>query len=333
MLASILLQPYINMFNRLLIFLLFQLALLNFVQSQSNLDSMAIPNSDSVVVEDTVIKYVDPLVLAYFNDSVNRKVNSHAIWKFDNSQQFLRQWIQNIYKQHPYYNFKKPNAKKSSDLKIFHGKEILFYVLTGLILLFAIFKLVFAKYLKDLFRLFFRTTLKYNQISELLLQNPLPSLLMNLFFVLSASFYITVILFYLKLSPLENFWQLLLYATAIVSIVYLGKYIILKFSGWLFNFSTATDSYIFIIFIVNKVIAIYVLPFIIIISFSDGQVQQVAFTLSWIGIFGLLVYRFILSYGSMRNLVKVNPFHFLLYLSAFEIAPLLILYKLVLIYI
>ncbi len=320
------------MFKRLLIFFLYHLALLNFVQSQSNLDSTIISNADSVVVEDSVIKIIDPFVLAYFNDSINRKVNRNKAWNFDNDQRFLRQWFQHVYKQHPYYNFKKPIAKRSADLKVFHGKEILFYVLTGLILFFAIFKQVFAKYMKDLFRLFFRTTLKYNQISELLLQNPLPSLLMNLFFVLSASFYITVILFYLKQSPVDNFWQLLLYATMLVSFIYIGKYILLKISGWLFNFSTATDSYIFIVFIVNKVISIYLLPFIVIISFSVGQVQQFAFTLSWIGLFGLLGYRFILSYGSMRNIVKINPFHFFLYLSAFEIAPLLMLYKLVLIY-
>ena len=40
-----------------------------------------------------------------------------------------------------------------------------------------------------------------------------------------------------------------------------------------------------------------------------------------------LLYRFILGYTAIRNQVKFNLFHFFLYLCAFEIAPLLLIYK------
>jgi hypothetical protein len=43
---------------------------------------------------------------------------------------------------------------------------------------------------------------------------------------------------------------------------------------------------------------------------------------------GLFLYRFYLSYVSVYRLVKLQFLHFLLYLAAFEIAPLLLINKL-----
>jgi hypothetical protein len=69
------------------------------------------------------------------------------------------------------------------------------------------------------------------------------------------------------------------------------------------------------------------LPFLILLAFSEGNLYVVSFTLSWGLVACLLLYRFILTYAAIRNQVKVNPFHFFLYLIAFEIAPLLLVYK------
>jgi hypothetical protein len=109
--------------------------------------------------------------------------------------------------------------------------------------------------------------------------------------------------------------------------VYFIKFVGLKISGWLFNMEEAAHSYIFIVFVVNKMIGILLLPFIVIIAFTTGDIYSIAFTLSWCLIGALLIYRFILTYTAVRNQVKVNPFHFFLYLCAFEIAPLLLIYK------
>jgi hypothetical protein len=87
------------------------------------------------------------------------------------------------------------------------------------------------------------------------------------------------------------------------------------------------DSYIFIVFVVNKMIGILLLPFLVLIAFSVGNIYAVAIPLSWCLVGGLFLYRFILTYTAVRNQVKVNPFHFFLYLCAFEIAPLLLIYK------
>ncbi len=159
------------------------------------------------------------------------------------------------------------------------------------------------------------------------MQTPLPSLLLNVFFIITGGLYITFLVQHFKLNPVNNFWLLFLYCCIGLSAAYFVKFIGLKVSGWLFNMGEAADSYIFIVFIVNKMIGILLLPFLVLLAFTLGDVYSVSLSLSWCLIAGLLAYRFILTYGAIRNQVKVNPFHFFLYLCAFEIAPLLLVYK------
>jgi hypothetical protein len=94
----------------------------------------------------------------------------------------------------------------------------------------------------------------------------------------------------------------------------------------------AANSYIFIVFIIHKMIGIFLLPFLILLAFAQGDVYTVGITLSWFMVAGLMVYRIILTFAAIRNQVKVNPFHFFLYICAFEIAPLLLIYKALLLF-
>jgi len=153
---------------------------------------------------------------------------------------------------------------------------------------------------------------------------------MNIFFVLSAGLYLNFILFYFQLSISDNFWLQYAYCTAALAVIYIVKFIGLKVTGWLFNVSNATDSYIFIVFIVNKVLGILLLPFLLVLAFSREPLYGSGIYLSWFGIGLLLIYRFILSYAAIRKEVKLNSFHFVLYILSFEVVPLLLIYKLLL---
>lgn len=212
------------------------------------------------------------------------------------------------------------------------GKEYLFYLMVLLFIFFAVLRRVFAKYFSDLFRLFFKTTLKQRQLRDQLMQTPLASLLFNFFFVASGGLYITFLLQHFAINPLGNFWLTLLYACLGLSACYFVKYAGLKICGWLFNMDEAADSYIFIVFIVNKMAGILLLPLLLVLAFSVGDVYMAGLSFSWCLLGGLLVYRFILTYGALRNQVRLNMFHFFLYVAAFEISPLLLVYKALLIF-
>lgn len=219
-----------------------------------------------------------------------------------------------------------------SNVRASTGKDLLFYLLVALFILFAILRQAFSKYFTDLFRLFFKTTLKQRQVKEQLVQTPLPSLLLNGFFVITGALYIAFLMQHFGLNPVGNFWLMALYCGMGLSMAYFIKFAGLKICGWLFNMDDAANAYIFIVFLVNKMIGIMLLPFLLILAFSKDDVYTTGITLSWFVIGGMILYRFILTYSAIRNQVKVNPFHFLLYVGAFEIAPLLLVYKALLIF-
>jgi hypothetical protein len=314
--------------NRFLYLLLFQLFFVKFIFAQTAFDSAAIKRADSLLHNDTII-HKDSLLVFPIADSVSRRpLLKDSDTYIINHISFS---VQNISKQilqhHPYFGFTATSLTIRSDIRQFQSKDLLFYVLIALLLIYALLRNTFPKYFHDLFRLFFRTTLKQLQIREQLMQTPLPSLLLNIFFIVSEGLYINFLLHHAKLNPVDNFWLMSAYCIVGLAIIYFVKYLGLKLSGWLFNMQEAANSYIFIVFIINKMIGILLLPFLILLAFTQGNIYSVSLTLSWIIIAGLLAYRFVLTYAAVRNQVKVNPFHFFLYLCAFEIAPLLLIYR------
>lgn len=213
--------------------------------------------------------------------------------------------------------------------KKFNGEELLFYFLIGLLVFYAGLRLLFPKYFTDLFRVYFRTTLKQTQVREQLLQNPLPSLFLNGFFVVTGGLYACFILRYFNVAADIGFWELWLYSSFLLSVIYMIKFAGVKLAGWLFNKNEAATSYIFIVFMTNKILGIVVLPFLVLLAFSPEKIYIATVILSIALVSCIFLYRSYLSIAVVRNQVRINPLHFLFYLIAFEIIPLLILFKLV----
>lgn len=307
--------------------------------AQASKDSSGVKDSSPTVIEDTVKsratvarssvqrKLTDTARVAADTGSIIRPPLDSS-WRIIARSFAGKSFKEVAFSHHPFFAFDAVPVIANSDIKRFEGKELLFYTLISILLFFAFLKTIFAKYVNDLFRLFFRRTLKQRQITEQLSQTPLPSLVFNVFFIITAGLYLAFILQHYGMQLKENFWILTMYCSAALGAIYFLKFLTLKFTGWVLNLASATDSYIFIVFIINKVIGIFLLPFLVLLAFTDDGIYQVAVTLSWCGIGCLFFYRFILTYSAVHNQIKVKPFHFLVYLAAFEIVPLLLIYKL-----
>lgn len=240
---------------------------------------------------------------------------------------FLRMADSSRYNQHPFFRFKSPE-RRISKLRQWEGKEGLFYGIVAIILLFGLLRNTFARYLADLFRTYFRTTVRQRVFKEQVANAPLPSLLFNILFLLIGALLAALLLRHFGLGMPYPFWQLFLYGLLGLGVVYITKFLMLKLLGWLLNAREATDSYIFIVFANNKVLGILLLPLVLGLAFSSGDIYQVFFALSVVLICGLFLYRFYLSFVTVQKLVQINLFHFLLYFFALEIAPLLLINKL-----
>jgi len=211
------------------------------------------------------------------------------------------------------------------------SKDQIFYLICGLLLFLAFIKLFFSRYFKNVFRVFFQPSFRQKQTREQLLQNNLPSLLLNLFFIFSAGAYVSFLIQYYHLTDI-GFWPLLLYCTAAFLVLYVGKFIFLSFTGWVFDFREAANAYIFAVYLINKILGVILIPFTLVIAFSQPSIINISITISLLLVLLLYIYRYLVSYSPVRKELKVSVLHFFLYLFAFEIIPLLLIYKTLIIY-
>jgi len=231
---------------------------------------------------------------------------------------------------HPYFSFFGKADKLTVKEKTVVNRDLMFYALIGLLFYFALIRVLFWKYLSNLTYLFFRVTMRQQQIRDQLLQTPLPSMLLNVLFIISGGLYLAFLSEYYKFGSVGSIWLLWLYCSIFLSVVYISKFFLLKFAGWIFGVSAASDTYIFIVFLVNKMVGIFLLPVLVVLAFPHPDFQSLAITLSFIMLVVLFFYRFFISYRPVRSEIKINRFHFFIYLCAFEVAPLLLIYKVLL---
>jgi hypothetical protein len=285
------------------------------------------------VKEDSIILVESIRQAQHVKDSATKETLRLADSVAQAEENRRRQRIANfqlILQQHPYFNFFGHPRYQTLYLRNNETNDGIFYFITGLVLYIALMRLFFYKYISTMFTLFFRATLRQQQLREQLLQAPLPALLMNIFFIASLAAYCTFVAGHLQLSFYDDFWTTFMYAVIAIGGIYIIKYIFLNVVGWIFGISNVTDTYIFIVFLINKMIGIFLLPFIALLAFPTPSVLPAVLMVSYILVGGMLFYRFLISYRPVRSEIKLNRFHFFLYLCAFEIAPLLLIYKVLL---
>lgn len=209
------------------------------------------------------------------------------------------------------------------------GKEFLFYSLCLIVLLLGIFKTIYSGYFKNLFRVYFNTSLRQTQLADQLLQAKLPSFILNIFFTVTAGVYIWL-LFYRENQPqFINSKLLLPFCILAVAVLYFIKFCILKFIGWISDIQRTTDSYIFAIFLVNKILGILLVPIIILLAFFDESWLPAITNISFMVIALFFLSRYIKSYGAIEKKIPISRFHFLVYIIGVEVLPLVLIYKVV----
>jgi Domain of unknown function (DUF4271) len=244
----------------------------------------------------------------------------------------LMRAVQDLLSNNPNYPFAKTPVSLIVEKRKNSGREAIFYFILALILYIALVRLFFLRYISTMFTLFFRATMRQQQLREQMLQSPLPALLMNVYFVIVTGAYFAFISEHTGFHPGSGLWANFLIACLLVAAIYLGKFIILNICGWIFGIRQVTDTYIFIVFLTNKMIGIFLLPFVVLIAFPDAAILPSVIILSYILLAGMIGYRFMISFRPVRQEIKLNRLHFFLYLCAFEIAPLLLIYRVLLAY-
>lgn len=203
-----------------------------------------------------------------------------------------------------------------------------FYLFCSIVFILALLRLLFTKYFSDMFSVFFNTSVRQKQLRDQLSQSALPSLLLNLFYFITGGLFLHFLLEYKGLGGRFPVYISLIVWTALLAGIYLSKYVLIQFLGWVFNQREAAENYVFVIFHVNKMTGIFMLPFVIIWAYMEDGGKNIVLTLAVSGLCLLMIARLARAYLSINNILKITIFHFLIYVFAFEIMPLMILYKL-----
>ncbi len=115
--------------------------------------------------------------------------------------------------------------------------------------------------------------------------------------------------------------------TGILAGLYSIKMLFLRITGWLFQVSQPAETYIFVVFLINKVLGILFLPFTIIIAFAPAGIAAFTVTTSFVIIAAFFMYRSLLGLQAGSSISKVSKFHFLLFILSIEIVPLLAIFR------
>lgn len=119
---------------------------------------------------------------------------------------------------------------------------------------------------------------------------------------------------------------LLIYITLGVLTLYLGRHLSLKIFANLFGLQKEIDHYLFNIICFGSVVAILFIPLDFIIIYSKPEWSKRLLILGSLIFIGFYLLRQLKEIMTSSNLWTRSIIHFLLYLCAFEITPLVLLY-------
>jgi hypothetical protein len=205
--------------------------------------------------------------------------------------------------------------------------EWMFYLFCGILLLLSFLRLAFFKYFLDLFKVFFNTSMRQKQIREQLSQAPLPSLLLNIFFFIIGGIFLYFLFDHYRALPTDSVALMVILCILALAALYLGKYVFVTMLGWTFDKRTASENYLFVVFMVNKMAGLFLLPMTLLMAYTEPGERQVIITLTVIGLVILGIVRLVRGFASISNILKINPLHFIVFVAAFEVIPVLLIYK------
>ena len=155
-----------------------------------------------------------------------------------------------------------------------------------------------------------------------------PYLFLYILFIISAGIFTFQVAFYYETLPFE--FKYLAYCTLVVAGFFLLKHSLLKILGFIFPISKEVAQYNFTIIIFSIILGIVLIPFNIFIAFAQDFLTKPGIFTAFAAILAIYLFRALRGIFIGSKFLALHKFHFFMYLCAVEIAPFLILVKILL---
>lgn len=290
-------------------------------------------NLASKTSSDTTAMRVSHVLLSDTSGKLALDVDStlQSYWKTDsvvyfNDSAAVKSKFTDIYKGHLLH----PSGNEAIDRP--HISPIWFFPIVLLVLaVFASLRIFYNKYFSQMMVAFINNNLT-NQIvrdENILVQRA--SVYLSIVFNLIAALFLYLISIYYgwELGGIGMGFSRFLFFAIIVSAAYTLKFLILKICGWLFNLDREMATYIFNTFLINNILGITLLPFVCLIAYNQ------LLSTSWLILISLILAGLAFSYRLFRGVLvglsmpSFSLLYLFLYLCTLEIAPMLILLRII----
>jgi hypothetical protein len=207
-----------------------------------------------------------------------------------------------------------------------------FYLLLALCAMLGAIRFTHPKYFSDVWRGFINPTLGSRQLKDLIQSATFPNLLLNLFSSIVLGLYVYYLI------GLHIDWRFVSLPSALMLgllimgavLLHIGKYIFVQLGAWVFGKGPIGEQYTFNVFLVNKILGISLLPFVICFAFLNAKWHSLLMLCSLILLGLLYLNRYLRSWTIFAPFFQNSRLHFFMYLCAFEILPMAVLLKFVL---
>lgn len=220
-------------------------------------------------------------------------------------------------------------AALQADRQSAYRRFIFIVIMLDLVLLTVIVTLL-RLYIQKVFRAFANDNMLNQIYREWEAGMTTPFLLLYAFSLLNAGLFIFLVIRRFGISVSESNELALLFCIGGISGLLLLKHLLLGILGYVFPLSKETSLYGFSIIIFSIVIGLILAPANLFLAYTSESVTLyvVYITFAVIGLIYLL--RYLRALFSAKNFLLFHKFHFLLYICTVEIAPILILIRLIL---
>jgi hypothetical protein len=187
---------------------------------------------------------------------------------------------------------------------------------------------LFPRYTSNLFQFFTSLTFSKRLIKEQLENDTRASFWFYGIYFLSTAFLIYEILIGNTGLPISSRWYILYGLAVSFTILLLVLRIgFIRLIGWIFNGSDYVESYLFNKRLVNEFAGLLLFPLCVLILLSTGKMKFALLIIAFVLYFLMFSYSYLRNLSLLRNLSRISFLHFLLYLCAFEVIPILIFIK------
>ena len=208
--------------------------------------------------------------------------------------------------------------------------EWYFFILIGVILVFAWIKLIYTKFLNDLFSSVFNYHLSQKVYNEAgIVRKHVGYALIGIYNI-SGALYLFVLSRYFNIIPFGlSGIQLFFFFTGLLLAIMVFRIILTRLIAVIFVSEEKFSEFIYHFYSYNKILGLLLLPFLLFIPYTEGLLQQILVITS-LCVVGLVYFTRLIRIliFIIKNVVFL--FYLFLYLCVLEILPLLVIIRLVL---